>query len=100
MPESTITTAKVREAADAVGQAAGAGQPHPDRAPRPLLSDVPCSGGRQAGRLRRFLSVTWARPGCCAIVTAVAEPRSSRPPSQRHAEHTELDPPPSGDRAH
>ena len=44
--------------------------------------------------------VTWARPGRCAIVTRAAEPRSSRPPSQRHAEHTELDPPPYADRAH
>ncbi len=45
-------------------------------------------------------AVTWAPPGRCAIVTGAAEPRSSRPPSQRHAEHTELDPPPYADRAH
>ena len=34
------------------------------------------------------MSVIWARPGCCAIVTSAAEPRCSRRPSQRHAENT------------
>ena len=34
------------------------------------------------------MSVIWARPGRCAIVTSAAEPRCSRRPSQRHAEYT------------
>jgi hypothetical protein len=40
-------------------------------------------------RPARYAVVTWVRPGRSAIVTTAAEPRRSRRPSQRHAEHTE-----------